>query len=67
MIEPSDLVALGVGSAVIGSLLGGVMLLIGLFIAQQGQFFAGYGLVMLAALVPAGIGYGLARRLIARL
>ncbi|MEX2644093.1 MAG: hypothetical protein WD270_11605 [Acetobacterales bacterium] len=67
MIEPNDLVALGVGSAVLGSLLGGVMLLVGLFIAQQGHFFAGYGLVFMAAVVPALIGYTLARRLASRL
>jgi hypothetical protein len=67
MIEPQELVALGVGSAVIGSLLGGVMLLIGLSIAQQGLFFPGYGLVLGAAVVPALIGFAMARRLAARL
>ncbi len=67
MIEPQDVIALGVGSAVIGSLLGGVMLMVGLSIAQQGLFFVGYGVVLGAAVVPALIGYAMARRLAARL
>ena len=67
MIEPHDVIALGVSSAVIGSLLGGVMLMVGLSIAQQGLFFVGYALVLGAAVIPALVGYAMARRVAARL
>lgn len=66
MISRQDIVWLGISSAVIGALVGGLMLGLGLVLAESGAP-AAYLLIMPAAPVAGGIGWLLSRRLAAQL
>jgi hypothetical protein len=65
MIDRSDILWLGVVSAVIGSLVGGLLLGIGMIMVIHGQV---WGLAPMMAALPASAfpGWMLARRLAAR-
>lgn len=70
MISRQDIVWLGVSAAVMGALIGGLMLGLGLVIATGGGHGAlalGYVLILPAAPVAGGIGWLLSRRLAAQL
>ncbi|HET6610292.1 MAG TPA: hypothetical protein VFG62_26745 [Rhodopila sp.] len=66
MIDRSDIIWLGVAAGVMGSLIGGLMLGIGLDLIVNGQPL-GWLLLLPAAPVSAGPGYMLARKLAVRL
>jgi len=66
MIDRSDIIWLGVAAGVMGSLIGGLMLGIGLDLIVNGQPL-GWLLLLPAAPVSAGPGYMLARKLAGRL
>ena len=66
MIDRSDIIWLGVAAGVMGSLIGGLMLAIGLDLIVNGQPL-GWLLLLPAAPVSAGPGYMLARKLAGRL
>jgi hypothetical protein len=66
MIDRSDIIWLGVAAGVMGSLIGGMMLGIGLDLIVNGQPL-GWLLLLPAAPVSAGPGYMLARKLAGRL
>jgi hypothetical protein len=62
MITRADILVLGLTAGVVGSLVGGMMLGIGMGLVIGGQHL-GWLLVMPAAPVAGGIGYVLARKL----
>jgi len=66
MVTREEILVLGLTAGVIGSLVGGLMLGVGLGLAVQGAHI-GWLLVLPAAPVAGGLGYLLARRLAKRL
>jgi hypothetical protein len=66
MINRSDIIWLGVAAGVMGSLVGGMMLGIGMDLIVNGQPL-GWLLLLPAAPLSAGPGYMLARKLAGRL
>ncbi|WP_376089858.1 hypothetical protein ACE7GA_18730 [Roseomonas sp. CCTCC AB2023176] len=62
----ADILVLGLTAGVVGSLVGGLMLGVGLGLVVQGVHIA-WLLVLPAAPVAGGLGYLLAKRLVARL
>jgi hypothetical protein len=66
MIERSDIIWLGVAAGVMGSLVGGILLAIGMDLIVNGQPL-GWLLLLPGAPLSAGPGYLLARKLAARL
>ncbi len=63
MPNRADILVLGLTAGTVGSLVGGLMLGIGLGMVTQGAH-AGWLLVLPAAPVSGGLGYLLARRLV---
>jgi hypothetical protein len=66
MVTREDILVLGLTAGTVGSLVGGLMLGVGLGLAVQGEHI-GWLLVLPAAPVAGGFGYLLARRLAKRL
>lgn len=66
MIDRSDIIWLGIAAGVMGSLVGGMLLGIGMDLIVNGQPL-GWLLLLPAAPLSAGPGYMLARRLAGRL
>lgn len=66
MIERSDIIWLGVAAGVTGSLVGGMLLGIGMDLIVNGQPL-GWLMLLIAGPLSAGPGYMLARKLASRL
>lgn len=65
MATREEILVLGLTAGVTGCLVGGMMLGIGLGLVVQGAHF-GWLLILLSAPVAGGLGYLLAKRLLAR-
>ncbi|MFT8244121.1 hypothetical protein [Roseomonas sp. BN140053] len=65
LVSREEILILGLTAGVIGSLVGGLMLGVGLGLAVQGAHI-GWVLALPAAPVSGGLGYLLARRLVTR-